>query len=74
MILPPLVFPGNKLECSALGKPFQYFPIFLGKARGLPFNGARVFVPGKPLQPSLMFLGEAGAYPSEAPFRCSTLG
>jgi len=30
--------------------------------------------PGKPLQPSLMFVGKAGAYPSEAPFKCSTLG
>jgi hypothetical protein len=27
-----------------------------------------VFVPGKPFQPSLMFAGKAGAYPSEAPF------
>ncbi len=25
-----------------------------------------VFVPGKPLQPSLMFVGKAGVYPSEA--------
>jgi hypothetical protein len=33
----------------------------------------RVFVPGKPLQPSLMFVGKAGAYPSEASFRCSAL-
>ncbi len=29
----------------------------------------RVFVSGKPFQPSLMLAGEAGAYPSEAPFR-----
>ncbi len=28
---------------------------------------ARAFVPGKPFQPSLMFAGKAGAYPSEAP-------
>jgi hypothetical protein len=28
----------------------------------------------KPLQPSLMFAGKAGAYPSEAHFSCSTLG
>ncbi len=28
-----------------------------------------MFVPGKPLQPSLMFVGKAGAYPSEAPFQ-----
>ncbi len=33
-----------------------------------------MFVPGKPFQSSLMFLGEAGAYPSKVPFRCSTLG
>jgi hypothetical protein len=35
---------------------------------------ARVFVPGKPLQPRLMFVGNARAYLSEAPFRCFTLG
>jgi len=28
----------------------------------------------KPFQPSLMFVGKAGAYPSEAPFSYSTLG
>jgi len=28
-----------------------------------------VFVPGKPLQPSLMFAGKIRAYLSEAPFR-----
>jgi hypothetical protein len=33
-----------------------------------------VFVPDKPFQPSLMFVGKAGEYPSEASFRCSTLG
>jgi hypothetical protein len=32
-----------------------------------------VFVPGKPFQPRLMFVSKAGTYPSEAPFRCSTL-
>ncbi len=31
-------------------------------------------VPGKLFQPSLMFAGKAGAYTSEVPFRCSTLG
>jgi hypothetical protein len=35
---------------------------------------ARVFVPGKHLQPSLLSAGKAGAYLSEAPFRCPTLG
>ncbi len=33
---------------------------------------ARAFVPGKLFKPSLMFAGKAGAYLSEAPFRCST--
>jgi hypothetical protein len=35
---------------------------------------ARVFVPGKFFQPSLMFVGKPGAYPIEEPFRCCTLG
>ncbi len=35
---------------------------------------ARVFVPGKPFQPSLMSSGKAGAYLSEAAFMYSTLG
>jgi hypothetical protein len=34
----------------------------------------RVFVDGKPFQPSIMFTGKSGASLSEAPFRCSTLG
>jgi hypothetical protein len=33
-----------------------------------------VFVPGKPFKPSLMFVGKAGAFVSEAPIKCSTLG
>ncbi len=37
-------------------------------------NKARAFVLGKPLQSSLMFVDKARAYPSKAPFRCSTLG
>jgi len=35
---------------------------------------ARVFVPGKPSQLSLIFVSKARAYPSEVTFRCSTLG
>ncbi len=34
----------------------------------------RAFVPGKPFQPSLMFVGKAGAYLSGAPFQWTTLG
>ena len=32
-------------------------------------NKLRVLVLGKPFQLSQMFVGKAGAYPSEAPFR-----
>jgi hypothetical protein len=39
----------------------------------LIFIKARAFVPGKPFQPSLMFVGKTEAYPSVAPVRCSTL-
>ncbi len=35
---------------------------------------ARVFVLGRPFQPSHMSASKAAAYPSEATFRCSTLG
>jgi hypothetical protein len=38
------------------------------------FVKVRVFVHGKPFQPSLIFAGKAEAYPSEAPERFSTLG
>ncbi len=38
------------------------------------FLKVRVFVHLKPLQPSLMFAGKAGAYPSKTLIRCSTLG
>jgi hypothetical protein len=33
-----------------------------------------MFVPGKPFQPSVMFVSKTGSYPSEVPFKCSTLG
>ncbi len=32
-----------------------------------------MFVPGKPFQPSVMFVGKTGTYPFEEPFRYSTL-
>ncbi len=35
---------------------------------------ATAFVPGRPLQLSLMFASKAGAYPSETRFRRSPLG
>ncbi len=35
---------------------------------------ARVFVPDKPFQPSLMFGGKAGVFHIEEPFSCSSLG
>jgi hypothetical protein len=33
-----------------------------------------VFVACKPLQDNIVFVGKAGVYPSETPYRCSTLG
>ncbi len=33
-----------------------------------------MFVPDKPFQLSVMFVGKAGAYPIQEPFRCYTLG
>jgi hypothetical protein len=33
-----------------------------------------MFFPDKPFKPSLMLAGKAGAYPSEAPLRHSTIG
>jgi hypothetical protein len=32
-----------------------------------------MFGPGKPFQSGLLFVGNLGAYPSEAPFRCTIL-
>jgi|APCry1669190288_1035285.scaffolds.fasta_scaffold675541_1 hypothetical protein len=37
-------------------------------------NNKLEFAPGKPFHPNLVFANKAGAYPSEAPFRWSTLG
>ncbi len=48
--------------------------LFTAVIYGFSYKASRVFVPGKPFQPSLMFADKARAYPSEAPFRCSTLG
>jgi hypothetical protein len=33
-----------------------------------------MLVPNKRKQPSLLLAGKAGAYPSEAPFKCSAFG
>jgi hypothetical protein len=33
-------------------------------------NELELFVRGKPFQTSLIFVGKAGAYPIETPFRC----
>jgi hypothetical protein len=38
------------------------------------FAKARVFAPGKPFHPSLVFAGKAEDYPIEESFRCSALG
>jgi hypothetical protein len=38
------------------------------------FRNKLVLVPGKPLQPSLMFAGKAGAYPSTSQMLLSMVG
>jgi hypothetical protein len=60
--------PGLTRQNMTLG---QYYKTFLSAIFG--FFVIRVFVLGKLFQPSLMFVGKAGAYPSEGPFRCPTL-
>jgi hypothetical protein len=37
-------------------------------------NKLEVLAIGKPLKPDLMFVGKAGAYPIQEPFRRSNLG
>ncbi len=51
----------------------MYYKAFYGRNLGI-FVIARMFDPGKPFQPNLMFVGRPGAYTNEAPFRCPTLG
>jgi hypothetical protein len=53
------------------GPRAQLYKTFLSKVKD--FRN-QVFAPAKPLQPILMFESKPGAYPSEASFRCSTLG
>jgi hypothetical protein len=45
-----------------------YYKTFL-LSQLIYFRNKLLFVPGKPFQPSLMFAGKSGAYPSEAPCR-----
>jgi hypothetical protein len=48
----------------------QYYKTFYDRNLLAFLN--RVFVPGKPFLPSLMFANKAGAYLSNALFKCST--
>jgi hypothetical protein len=58
-------------ECSAWVQCYK--PFYVCKLR--MFVKAGVFVPGKPFQPSLMFVDKASSLPkSEASFRCSSWG
>jgi hypothetical protein len=54
---------GKGLETRPGSYPIKYFTAVFYE-----------FVPVKPFQPSLMFVGKARACLSEAPFMCSTLG
>ncbi len=59
-------------ECAPRG---QFYKTFLSVIYGFFVICYSVCpCPGKLFQPSLMFAGKAGAYPSEALFRFSTLG
>ncbi len=76
----------NKLEClslTCLSKIVQCLrerqePTQVKQLLGAPGlvhkQKARVFAPGKPFQPGLLFAGKAGAYPSETLMRCSSQG
>jgi hypothetical protein len=55
-----------------VGTAVNYRSIFITLAPWA--NPINFFTAVKPFQPSLMFLGKAGAYPCDAPFKCSTLG
>ncbi len=59
----------NTSEAEVRGTVFTL--LFLRNLRIAP--KARALVPGKPFQPSLMFVSKAGASPNEASFICSTL-
>jgi hypothetical protein len=53
---------------SSHGKPGACtINLFTAVIYGFSYKASRVFVPGKPFQPGLMFPGKARAYPSEAP-------
>jgi hypothetical protein len=53
-----------------IGHRAQYYKTFFFRN----FQKIHNIVPGKLLKPSPMFVGKAGAYPSEAPFSYSNLG
>ncbi len=79
--LSDLVFFSVEKKCSSVQrykKLAEYFTLQCNKT--LYVRNLRMFIKGysafhaKPFQPSLMFADKAGAYLSEAPFRCSPLG
>ncbi len=47
--------------------------LFMAVIYGFSYS-ARVFLPGKPFQPSLMFAGKAGAYPRVEHLKGDSLG
>jgi hypothetical protein len=49
-----------------LGPGPNVIKLFMSVIYKCPYK-ARVFIAGKPFQPSLMFASQTGAYPSEAP-------
>ncbi len=62
----------NLQPCQIFGTKGLYYKTFYDRNLWI-LKYVRVFAPGEVLQPSLVFEGKVGAYPREAPFRCSTL-
>ncbi len=56
-----------RIKCYEYGPRGQcHKTFFVATYKGV--KEARVVVPVRPFQPSLIFAGKAGAYPSRAPF------
>jgi hypothetical protein len=63
---------GPEFKVFLINSRGQFYKTFYGRKLRL-FIITRVFVSGRPFQPSLMLGGKARVYPSEVSFRCFTL-
>jgi hypothetical protein len=78
VILSPSVFPGAAETAAYLATVIIYSRNFLPNQNVIKLFMAVSYdfslMPCKPFQNSTVFVGNAGAYPNETPFGCSTLG